>query len=249
MPLAPYAPQHCTHHRSDNQDRRDDAWHQGAGNHAHRHMARRLYQHDNRKHLERRCAPAIHALEMQGRALQRRQVRIVPRWHHGMLDTFDLRVQFTAMIIYVDADACPVKEEVYKVARRVGCDVRVVANSFIRTPAEPRVQFVLVEAGADAADDWIATRAGRGDVVVTNDIPLAARVLERGAEAISPTAKVFTSDMIGSALATRGLMEHLRSVGEITSGPAPFSQKDRSAFLSALDAAVTRARRKAGNLS
>src|SRR5262249_33077841 len=99
--------------------------------------------------------------------------------------------------IYVDADACPVTEEIYKVARRVGGDVRVVATSFIRTPAAPRIQFVLVEAGADAADDWIAERAGRGDVVVTNDIPLAARALEKGAEAISPTAKVFTADMIG----------------------------------------------------
>jgi len=148
------------------------------------------------------------------------------------------------MAIYVDADACPVKEEVYKVARRLGLDVHVVANSFIRTPAEPRIRFVLVDAGPDAADDWIAERAGRGDVVVTNDTPLAARALEKGAEALSPTAKVFTSDMIGAALATRGLMEHLRSFGEVTSGPAPFSQKDRSAFLSALDAALTRARRK-----
>lgn len=150
------------------------------------------------------------------------------------------------MVIYVDADACPVKEEVYKVARRVGWDVFVVANSFIRTPAEPRIRFVLVEAGADAADDWIAERAAPGDVVVTNDIPLAARALEKGAEAISPTAKVFTVDMIGSALATRGLMEHLRSFGEITSGPKPFSPKDRSAFLSALDAAINRAKRLRG---
>lgn len=147
--------------------------------------------------------------------------------------------------IFVDADACPVKEEVYKVARRLGLDVFVVANSFIRTPVEPRISFVLVEAGPDAADDWIAERAGPGDVVVTNDIPLAARALEKKAEAISPTAKVFTADMIGSALATRELMEHLRSFGEITSGPRPFSQKDRSAFLSALDAAVSRGRRAA----
>lgn len=149
------------------------------------------------------------------------------------------------MTIYVDADACPVKEEVYKVGRRLALDVLVVANSFIRTPAEPLIRFVLVDAGADAADDWIAERAGRGDVVVTNDIPLAGRVLEKGAEAISPTAKVFTSDMIGSALATRSVMEHLRSFGEITSGPKPFSPKDRSAFLSALDAAINRAKRKA----
>src|SRR5262249_54777907 len=99
--------------------------------------------------------------------------------------------------IYIDADACPVKEEIYKVGRRVGWDVIVVANSFIRTPAEPRIRFVLVDAGPDIADDWIANRAGAGDVVVTNDIPLAARALERAAEVISPTAKVFTTDMIG----------------------------------------------------
>lgn len=150
------------------------------------------------------------------------------------------------MVIYVDADACPVKEEVYKVARRVGWDVFVVANSYIRTPAEPRIRFVVVEAGADAADDWIAERVMPGDVVITNDIPLGARALEKGAEAISPTAKVFTNDMIGSALATRGLMEHLRSYGEITSGPKPFTPKDRSAFLSALDVAINRAKRRVG---
>jgi uncharacterized protein len=146
--------------------------------------------------------------------------------------------------IYVDADACPVKEEVYRVARRVGMDVLVVANSFIRTPPEPNIRFVLVDAGPDAADDWIAERAGAGDVVVTNDIPLAARALPNGAEAISPAAKVFTTDMIGSALATRGIMEHLRSTGEMTGGPKAFSQADRSRFLSALDAAVTRARKR-----
>jgi uncharacterized protein len=149
------------------------------------------------------------------------------------------------MAIYVDADACPVKEEIYRVARRVGLDVHVVANSFIRTPMEPRIKFVLANAGPDEADNWIAERAGRGDVVVTNDIPLAARVLEREAEAVSPTGKLFSTDMIGSALATRGLMEHLRSFGEITSGPKPFSPKDKSAFLSALDAAVNRAKKKA----
>lgn len=161
-----------------------------------------------------------------------------------MLDLARHPVQTARMVLYVDADACPVKEEVYKVARRVGLEVFVVANSFIRTPAEPRIKFVLVHAGADEADNWIAERAVPGDVVITNDIPLAARALEKGAEAISPTAKVFTSDMIGSALATRGLMEHLRSFGETTSGPKPFSPKDRSAFLSALDAAINRAKRK-----
>lgn len=163
-----------------------------------------------------------------------------------MLDSAPMRRQTRTMNIYVDADACPVREEVYKVARRVGCDVFVVANAFIRTPAEPRIRFILVGAGSDLADDWIAERAGPGDVVVTSDIPLAARALQRGAEAVSPAAKVFTHDMIGAALATRGLMEHLRSFGEIAAGPKPFSRQDRSAFLSALDAALNRARRKAG---
>ncbi len=146
--------------------------------------------------------------------------------------------------IYVDADACPVKEEIYRVARRVGFDVIVVANSFIRTPAEARIRFVLVDAGPDVADGWIAERAGAGDVVVTNDIPLAARVLPNGAEALAPSGKVFTTDMIGSAMATRSIMEHIRSTGEITGGPKPFDQKQRSAFLNALDAAVMRAKRK-----
>ncbi len=146
--------------------------------------------------------------------------------------------------LYIDADACPVKEECYKVARRLGLEVHVVANSFIRTPREPNIHFQLVDAGPDIADDWIAERAGKGDVVITNDIPLAGRCLENGAEAISPKAKVFTTDMIGTALATRSIMEHLRSTGEATSGPPPFTQRDRSAFLGALDAAVMRATRK-----
>jgi uncharacterized protein YaiI (UPF0178 family) len=148
-------------------------------------------------------------------------------------------------VIYIDADACPVKEEAYKVARRVGFQVQVVANSFIRVPSEPLIRFVLVDAGPDVADDWIAERAGPGDVVVTSDLPLASRVLAKGAEAVSSTGKVFSTDMIGAALATRDVMEHLRSFGEITSGPRPFSQRDRSAFLSALDGAVMRARKKA----
>jgi uncharacterized protein YaiI (UPF0178 family) len=148
-------------------------------------------------------------------------------------------------VIYIDADACPVKEEAYKVARRVGFQVQVVANSFIRVPSEPLIRFVLVDAGPDVADDWIAGRAGPGDVVVTSDLPLASRVLAKGAEAVSSTGKVFSTDMIGAALATRDVMEHLRSFGEVTSGPKPFSQRDRSAFLSALDGAVTRARKKA----
>ena len=144
--------------------------------------------------------------------------------------------------LYVDADACPVKEEVYRVARRCGCPVKVVANSFIRTPAD--VELVVVDAGPDLADDWIAERVLPGDIVITNDIPLADRSLKRGGLALGATGKPFTQDSIGAALAQRGLMEHLRSFGEITGGPKPFSQADRSRFLSALDAMVQKARRQ-----
>jgi uncharacterized protein YaiI (UPF0178 family) len=146
-----------------------------------------------------------------------------------------------APILYVDADACPVKEEVYKVARRYSLPVKVVANAFILTPREPLIERVVVEAGPDIADDWIAERATRGDIVVTADIPLAARCLKSGALVIGPTGRAFTEDSIGSALAARSIGEHLRSIGEVTRGPAPFQAGDRSRFLSALDEAVHRA--------
>jgi uncharacterized protein YaiI (UPF0178 family) len=143
--------------------------------------------------------------------------------------------------LFIDADACPVKEEVYKVARRTGCPVKVVANSFIRTP--PDVELTVVDAGPDVADDWIAERVQPRDIVITNDIPLAARALKAGGAALAPTGKPFTEASIGSALAARELMEHLRSFGEITGGPKPFSAQDRSRFLSALDAMVMKAKR------
>ena len=146
-----------------------------------------------------------------------------------------------APTLFIDADACPVKEEVYKVARRTGCPVVVVANAFTRTP--PDVRFVLVDAGADVADDWIAEQVKPGDIVITNDIPLASRALKAGAAALGATGKAFTEASIGSALAQRELMEHLRSFGEITKGPKPFLAADRSRFLSALDAAVQKAKR------
>lgn len=147
------------------------------------------------------------------------------------------------IVLYVDADACPVKEECYRVAARCGLSVLVVANSYIRTPAQPGVAFVQVEAGADAADDWIAERCGPGDIVVTSDIPLADRALKAGAQAVSPKGEPFTVNSIGSALAVRGIMEQIRSTGEITGGPRPFAPADRSRFLQVLDLAVTRARR------
>ena len=144
--------------------------------------------------------------------------------------------------IFIDGDACPVKEEVYKVARRTGCRVHVVANSFIRVP--PDIQLHVVDAGPDVADDWIAERVQPGDIVVTNDIPLASRTLAAGGAALGGNGKPFTTSSIGSALAQRELMEHLRSMGEGLGGPKPFTQADRSRFLSALDAAVQKAKRR-----
>ena len=166
------------------------------------------------------------------------------RWNYtgfapdrGVLDAMPMTT------FYVDGDACPVKEEVYKVARRYGLPVKLVANSWMNAPREPLIERVVVEAGADAADDWIAERAASGDIVVTADIPLADRCLRRGALVLGHSGKPFTPDSIGSALAGRAIGEHLRSMGEVTGGPKPFAAGDRSRFLQALDEAVHRARR------
>jgi uncharacterized protein YaiI (UPF0178 family) len=149
-----------------------------------------------------------------------------------------------AIAIYVDADACPVKQEVYRVAERHGLKIFVVSNSPIAVPRDPLIERVVVSAGMDAADDWIAERAARGAIVVTQDIPLAARAVKAGAVAIAPNGKPFSEDTIGMALATRNLMDQLRSAGEITGGPRPFSPKDRSAFLQSLDRAIMRLKRQ-----
>jgi hypothetical protein len=148
------------------------------------------------------------------------------------------------MRIFIDADACPVKDEVYKVAARYGLKTFVVSNSFIQIPQSALIERRIVDAGPDVADDWIAGEAQPGDIVVTNDIPLADRVLKAGAAAIAPNGRAFTADSIGSALAQRSIMEHIRSTGEITGGPRPFAPADRSRFLQALDEAVNRERRK-----
>jgi uncharacterized protein len=145
--------------------------------------------------------------------------------------------------IYIDADACPVKPEIYRVAERHGVKVFVVANAFMMVPQSPLIERVLVSTGFDAADDWIAERARRGAVVITADIPLASRCVKAGAEVIGPTGKPFSEASIGMALATRNLMEDLRAMGDVTGGPKPFSAKDRSAFLSALDVAINRLKR------
>ena len=145
--------------------------------------------------------------------------------------------------IYVDADACPVKAEVYRVAERHRLKVHVVANSFIAVPREPFIERVVVGGGFDAADDWIAERVSRGDIVVTADVPLASRCVKAGADAIAPNGRAFTGASVGMALATRNLMQDLREAGAVTGGPKPFSARDRSAFLSALDLAVVRLKR------
>lgn len=145
--------------------------------------------------------------------------------------------------IFVDADACPVKAEVYRVAERHGAKVFVVSNSMMAIPPTPWIERVIVDAGPDAADDWIAERAVRGDIVVTADVPLAARAVKAGADVIGPTGRPFTEASIGMTLATRNLMDDLRSAGQITGGPKAFAPKDRSAFLSALDLAITRLKR------
>ncbi|KQU51772.1 hypothetical protein ASG72_09700 [Bosea sp. Leaf344] len=145
--------------------------------------------------------------------------------------------------IFVDADACPVKPEIYRVAERHGITVFVVANSFMAVPREPWIQRVIVSDGFDAADDWIAERAARGAIVVTGDIPLAARCIRAGADVIGHTGKPFTDASIGMALATRDMMEDLRAMGAASGGPRPFAPKDRSAFLQALDLAIQRLKR------
>jgi hypothetical protein len=151
----------------------------------------------------------------------------------------------TAPRLFIDADACPVKAEAFRVAERCGLHVFVVSNGWIQLPRASFVEQVVVDAGPDVADDWIAERVGPADVVVTSDIPLAERCLAAGAQAIRPNGDAFTADSIGSALAGRMVGEHLRSMGVATSGPPPFGPKDRSNFLQALDRAVTVARRRA----
>lgn len=146
--------------------------------------------------------------------------------------------------LYIDADACPVKDEAYKVAARHALKVLVVSNSYMNIPRHPLIERAVVGEGMDAADDWIAERAAPGAIVVTADVPLASRCVKAGAAVIAPNGKPFDEASIGMALATRNLMDDLRSSGEITGGPKPFSARDRSAFLSALDLAAVRLKRE-----
>ena len=146
--------------------------------------------------------------------------------------------------IFVDADACPVKQEVYRVAKRYDLRVTLVAESWMRVPEEETLSLKVVGEGMNAADDWIVEHVEADDIVITADVPLAARCLEKGASALGPTGKPFTKDNIGSALATRDLLSALRDLGEVTGGPPPFDKRDRSRFLHQLDEAINTIRRK-----
>lgn len=147
------------------------------------------------------------------------------------------------IVILVDADACPVKTEIYRVAERYGLRVFVVANAPIAVPRDGSIERVVVPGGMDMADDWIAERARPGAIVITADILLASRTVKAGAATVAPDGRLFTEESIGMALATRNLMDELRAAGAMTRGPAPFSRQNRSAFLSALDLAIVRLKR------
>ena len=147
----------------------------------------------------------------------------------------------TLPAIYVDADACPVKDEVVKVAERYGLIVTFVSNGGLRPSRDPMIRNVVVSKGADAADDWIVETAQANDVAVTADIPLAARLVERAVHVLGPTGRPFTPESIGMAIAMRDLKQHLRETGESKGYNAGFTPRDRSAFLSALDQMVRRA--------
>ena len=152
--------------------------------------------------------------------------------------------------LYIDADACPVKQEIYRVAERhvlkgVALKVFVLSNSPIAVPRDmgDLIERIVVGSGMDEADNWIAERARRGGIVITADVPLASRCVKAGAEVIAPNGKAFTEASIGETLATRNLMDSLRSAGAVTGGPKPFAPRDRSAFLSSLDQALVRLKR------
>ena len=146
--------------------------------------------------------------------------------------------------IYIDADGCPVKEEIYKIARRHDLRATVVSNKPIRIPADERFTQVVVGDRLDEADDWIAAHAAADDIVVTTDIPLASRCLKNGASVLNPRGGEFTEDNIGAAMANRELLSHLRDLGEMTGGPAPFQPGDRSRFLHKLDEVIRKVRRR-----
>jgi uncharacterized protein len=146
--------------------------------------------------------------------------------------------------IFIDGDGCPVKEEIYRVAKRYGLKVILVSNSPMRTPQGDWLEIVVVDGQFNAADDWIVEHGGADDIVISGDIPLASRCLEKGAQVLGPTGRVFTGESIGEALASRELLSHLRDLGTITGGPAPFGKRDRSRFLQRLDETIQAIRRR-----
>jgi uncharacterized protein len=154
--------------------------------------------------------------------------------------------------IFIDGDGCPVKQEVYRVAKRYGLKVNLVSNSRMGTPREDWLGVVIVDGQFNAADDWIAGHVSENDIVITGDIPLASRCLEKNARVIGPSGRIFTKESIGDALASRELLSHLRDLGNLTGGPAPFEKRDRSRFLQRLDQTIQavrggkRERKKAG---
>ena len=145
--------------------------------------------------------------------------------------------------IFVDADGCPVKEEVYRVAKRYGLKVALVSNSWMRSPPDDWLELVIVNGQFDAADDWIVEHVTENDIVISGDIPLASRCLGKGARVLHPKGREFTEDSIGEALATRDLLSYLRDLGNMTGGPAPFEKRDRSRFLQRLDEVIQAVRR------
>lgn len=151
------------------------------------------------------------------------------------------------MKIYIDGDACPVKNEIYKVARRLELAVVLVANQWMQVPPRPKVELVVVDDGFDAADDWIAERCGPTDIVITSDIPLAGRCVAQGAGVLTPKGHEYHENNVQGAMATRDLLHELRGAGEITGGPAPMTDRDRSTFLQRLDTLVQKKRKQAGN--
>lgn len=155
----------------------------------------------------------------------------------------DLPVSERRPGVFVDADACPVKDEVYRVALRYGLNVTLVSNSWIRTPREDWLELVIVDPELDAADAWIIEQVVKDDIVITADIPLASECLKKGARVLGPRGRPFTEDSIGSALATRELLSQLRDMGEMSGGPPPFEKKNRSQFLQALDQMIQAVRR------
>jgi uncharacterized protein YaiI (UPF0178 family) len=146
--------------------------------------------------------------------------------------------------ILVDADGCPVKEEIYRVAMRYGLEVTLVANAWMRVPDAEWLKLVIVGEGLDKADDWIVRNASRNDIVISGDIPLASRCLARGARVIGPKGRIFSEDTIGDALGNRELMSHLRELGIVTGGPSQFKKRDRSRFLQSLDKVIQAVQRE-----